>query len=437
MAVIGTSPDALVIGAGVIGSSVAYELARDGFSVCVVDRGTGPGQGSTSASSAVVRFNYSTWTGVASAWESKHLWQSWEDHLQGSDEGGLAQFVQTGGLCLDSPGQDGRAVMDLFDRAGVPYEEWDAATIAARVPQVDPARHFPPKAVDSDDFWQEPTGELSGYWTPDSGFIDDPQFAAHNLMTAAVRRGADFRFRTVVTAVRQAGDRVVGIETADGQHIDAPVVVNVAGPHSGAINALAGVLEDFSVRTRPLRQEVHEVPAPPGYGGQRPGPVLLDLDLGTYSRGTPAGRLLVGGTEPKCDPLEWLKDPDDYNGRPTQTVYRSQVYRAARRLPDLVVPNVPSGIAGVYDVSDDWIPIYDRTALPGFYVAIGTSGNQFKNAPVAGRFLADIITACENGRDHDADPVQVRLTHTGHSVDLGQYRRRRPINQNSSFSVMG
>jgi sarcosine oxidase, subunit beta len=432
-----SSPDAIVVGAGVIGSSVAYELARDGLAVSVVDRGAGPGQGSTSASSAVVRFNYSTWTGVVSAWESKHLWQSWEEHLQGRDEGGLAKFVQTGGLCLDSPRQDRVAVLALFDRAGIPYEEWDAAEIAARLPQLDPGRHYPPKAVDSDDFWQDPTGELGGYWTLDSGFVDDPQFAAHNLMAAAMRCGARFLFRTTVTAVRQAGGRVVGIDTADGQHIDAPVVVNVAGPHSGAINALAGVLGDFSVRTRPLRQEVHPVPAPPGYGDQRPGPVVLDLDLGTYMRGTPSGQLLIGGTEPDCDPLEWLEEPDLYNPNPTGTVYQAQVYRAARRFPDLAVPNAPRGIAGVYDVSDDWIPIYDRTALPGFYVAIGTSGNQFKNAPVAGRFLADIISACENGRDHDTDPVQVRFTHTGHTADLAHYSRRRLVNEDSSFSVMG
>jgi len=98
------SADAIVIGAGVIGCSVAYELARDGLSVCAVDRGPGPGQGSTSASSAIVRFNYSTWTGVVAAWESKHLWEQWEDHLDGTDGGFLARFYKTGGLCLESPG---------------------------------------------------------------------------------------------------------------------------------------------------------------------------------------------------------------------------------------------------------------------------------------------------------------------------------------------
>ena len=82
--------DAIVIGSGVIGASVAYELARDGWSVTVVDRAAGPGQGSTSASSAVVRFNYSTWTGVVSAWEAKHLWEDWANHLDAPSDEGLS-----------------------------------------------------------------------------------------------------------------------------------------------------------------------------------------------------------------------------------------------------------------------------------------------------------------------------------------------------------
>ena len=68
-------PDAVVIGAGVIGSGVALELPRSGREVLVVDKGRGPGLGSTSASSSIVRFNYSTGVGVATSWEAKHCWQ--------------------------------------------------------------------------------------------------------------------------------------------------------------------------------------------------------------------------------------------------------------------------------------------------------------------------------------------------------------------------
>ena len=70
--------DVVVIGAGVIGSSIAFELSRDGHRVVVLDKAGGVGHGSTSASSAIVRFNYSTWAGVALAWESLHAWRDWQ-----------------------------------------------------------------------------------------------------------------------------------------------------------------------------------------------------------------------------------------------------------------------------------------------------------------------------------------------------------------------
>ena len=69
-------------------------------------------------------------------------------------------------------------------------------------------------------------------------------------------------------------------------------------------------------------------------------------------------------------------------------------------------------------MAQDWTPVYDRTALDGYYVAMGTSGNQFKNAPVVGHLMADQIDAVEAGRDHDRDPVRVRLPRTGQVVDL-------------------
>ena len=91
----------------------------------------------------------------------------------------------------------------------------------------------------------------------------------------------------------------------------------------------------------------------------------------------------------------------------------------------------------LYDVSDDWLPIYDRTDLDGFYVAIGTSGNQYKNAGVAGACMAELIDAVESGHDHDADPLVVTGRYTGLALDLGSFSRNREVNPDSSFSVNG
>ncbi len=405
----------------------------------VVDRNPGPGQGSTSASSAIIRFNYSTLAGVATAWEAHWSWLDWEGFLGGPDEdGSLARFWRTGSLCLDAPAHDRSKVLRLFDQVGVPYEVLTADEIRQAYPWLDPARHFPPKPVDSDAFWDEPSGEIGGYVTPDAGFIDDPSFAAHNLATAAERRGVQFLFRATVAGIRQRNGRVSGVELSDGTLVHTPVAVNVSGPSSGHVNDLAGVLGDFAVHTRPLRVETHSVPAPPGFSVEgQPGPLVADIDLGTYFRGTPSGELLVGGAEPECDRLEWLEDPDDYAPSVTRSTYEAQVYRVARRLPELGVPGAPRGIAAVYDATDDWIPIYDKTALPGFYVAIGTSGNQFKNAPLVGGYLRAIIDTCESGVDHDETPACFFLPHTGLDVDLSAYSRRRQPSPDSSNTVMG
>jgi hypothetical protein len=70
-------------------------------------------------------------------------------------------------------------------------------------------------------------------------------------------------------------------------------------------------------------------------------------------------------------------------------------------------------------------------------MAVGTSGNQYKNAPVAGALMAELIEKVEGGQDHDADPVKFVMQHTGWPCDTGFYSRLREINPDSSFSVIG
>ena len=430
--------DVLVVGAGVIGSATALELAKAGHDVLVVDRAGGPGHGSTSASSAIIRFTYSTFDGVATSWESQHCWAAWGEHLGLASDHGLARFRRTGMLFLDSPLVPRRSRVELLEQAGVPVEELDADQVCERFPYLDSGRYWPPKPVADDAFWDDATGRLGGFLTPDAGFVDDPRLAADNLATAARARGARLELHAAVTAVAALPAGGWRVDLADGRRIEAAVVVNAAGPWSSALNRLAGVGAEFTIGVRPLRQEVHQVRAPQGYGvGDDLGPSVADTDLGVYVRNGMHGTLLVGGSEPACDPMEWVDDPDDASLCVTRELYDAQATRAARRFPDLQVPNRPTGIAGVYDVADDWTPIYDRTDAPGFYVAMGTSGNQFKNAPLVGRFMTAIVEAVEGGHDHDAEPVRYRGEHTGLTIDLGAFSRKREHNAASSGTVMG
>jgi sarcosine oxidase, subunit beta len=430
--------DVVVIGGGVIGSSVALELRRNGYQVIVVDRFGAPGHGSTSASSAIVRFNYSTAAGVATAWEAKHCWDAWADHLGEASRSGLARLHRTGMVMVDTAGPDEPTCRRL-ETAGVPYEAWSPAEWARRMPCVDTGRFGPPKRVDDEAFWAEPSGRLGVLFMPDAGFVDDPQLATINLAEAARRDGARFVFHRRVTDIVTKARRVAAVVLDGGERLDAPIVVNAAGPWSTHVNRLAGVGCDFTVAVRPMRQEVHHVAAPPGYNADdgRLGPVIADLDVGVYVRPTLDGGLLVGGTEPECDELQWLDDPDGADPHPTAALFAVQVTRAARRLPGLRVPGTPRGVAGVYDVADDWAPIYDKTGLDGYYVAMGTSGNQFKNAPVVGRLMAALVGGVENGHDHDTQPIRYVGEHTGLTIDLAAFSRRRSTDNSGARSVMG
>lgn len=430
--------DVVVVGAGVIGSAIAYELARRGRRTLSLDALPAAGFGSTSNSSAIVRFTYSTLAGVSMAWEGMHFWRDWADYLGVQDERGPAELVTCGMALLDTPTGHAKKVRPLFDQLAIPYEHWDAAETERRIPFLDARVMGPPVPIDSEEFWTEPTTALDGaLWSPDSGYVSDPQLAAHNLQRAAEAHGARFVFHTVVTSIEQSGDVVTGVTLADGTSVRAPVVINVAGPDSGRVNALAGIGGRMRIGVRPMRQEVHHLPSPRDRDGQPLRCMVTDDDTGIYFKPEAGDMIAVGSLEPACDELEWLDTADQ--ARPTVTLegWERQTTRLARRVPELRVPNRPLGIVGVYDVADDWIPIYDRTDLGGYYVAIGSSGNQFKNAPVAAHCMAELVTAVEDGHDHDADPLTVKGPYTGTSIDLATFARNRVVNPASSFSVNG
>ena len=430
--------DAIVIGAGIIGGAIAFELAKRGMAVVVVDKAGAPGHGSTSSSSAIVRFNYSTFDGVATSWEAKHYWERWPDHVGRSDESGLASFHRTGMVVLDTPIAPLGHVAQLLREASVSFEEWDTAELRGRVPGIDTGAYWPPKRIEDDAFFDAATRGLDALYMPDAGFVDDPQLATHNLIVAAQAHGASVVLNRTITGIVEEAGRVAGVQCADGERIDARIVINASGPWSGQINQMAGVGSDFTVTTRPLRQEVHYLPAPPNYNPRGSlGPSIADMDLGIYIRASRGDRILVGGTEPSCDDLEWIADPDLSNMNVTADSFARQSTRAARRLSTLAVPTVPKGVAGVYDVTDDWQPIYDRTSLAGFYVAIGTSGNQFKNAPLVGRLLAELVESVEAGRDHDEDPLKIQGEYTRNVINMGAFSRKRVLNPSSSGTVMG
>jgi sarcosine oxidase subunit beta len=181
---------------------------------------------------------------------------------------------------------------------------------------------------------------------------------------------------------------------------------------------------------------VHVVESPADFQLETGAPGVNDSDLGIYFRPQPGGSIVVGGVEAECDPLVFVDDPDSYDEHASVASWEAQTYRLARRIPSVTVPSRPVGLAALYDVTPDWVPVYDRTSLDGYYVAIGTSGNQFKNSPMVGRIMSTLIDAGERGHDHDADPVQLACEYTGNVVNLGHFSRLRTP-ADTTHSVLG
>lgn len=432
--------DAIIIGAGIIGACVAFELAKKGYKTLNIDKNPTSGYGSTSNSCAIVRAHYSTEDGVAMAYEGFFYWQNWREYLEVEDPSGMAEYRNTGSILLKSQGHDWRKVKRHYDAVGVEYQEWSLDDLSEHISIYSHDSFWPPTRPEEDEHFMEPKGKLEGaIFCPGGGYVNDPQLSTHNVQVATEAKGGEFLFNAQVVDIRSQDGKVLGVTLKDGTKIDAPIVINAAGPHSFVVNAMAdGVLEGMNIKTKALRHEVHHVPSPEGFDFLNDGYHTSDGDNAIYFRPEVGNMILVGSEDPECDPQQWIDDPDNFNRQITDAQYKAQVYRLARRIPSLRIPNKHIGIADLYDCSDDWIPIYDKSDLGGYYMAIGTSGNQYKNAPVVGALMAHLIEACEKGHDHDSDPVQYPLKYVvGRTLDVGFFSRKREINPESSFSVNG
>lgn len=410
--------DVAIIGAGIVGCSCAFALAKRGLTTINIDALPAAGYGSTSASSAIVRPMYTHPVSACVAHESRFIWQTWRDFTGLAPTEPVAEYRECGGIMLVREGEldSHQAMMDSMRHAGVTFEVIEATDLSARFPGVSLEGYGPPRPMNDPGFGMPTTGKIShGILVQEVGYVSDAQLAARNLSQAAESLGAVFQYNRKVTGITQVND-VFELATSQGA-ITATKLINASGPHSARVNTLAGVT--LEIETRPLRHEVAYLSNDVSHFSESIC-VIMDTDAGVYQRPDSAD-MLIGTTDPECDE-EDVTDPDEINMNLTDKWTR-QVMRAAQRFPEYRIPNQARGTVGVYDVSPDWIPIYDQTDLPGYYVAIGTSGNQFKNGPLIGEIMAEIVLA----EDHDNQPAKLMLDHIGRPVDLGFFSRNRQV----------
>lgn len=174
--------------------------------------------------------------------------------------------------------------MASLNKLGIVYEELDPQEIKTKFPVADIQKYGHVKCLD-DLAFGKPTGNLieGATYVPESGYITDPQLSTHNAQRATEAKGSKCQFNAEVVEIHKNNERVMGVTLKDGTRIDAPIVINVAGPHSFLINRMAGVKQGMKIKTRAIRVEVAHVPSPEGFDYENKGMMLSDGDIGNYS----------------------------------------------------------------------------------------------------------------------------------------------------------
>ena len=182
--------DAIIVGLGVIGSAIAFELSPRGLPHRLpVDKLPAAGYGPTSNSCSIVRAHYSTAEGVAMAWEDFAYWEDWDRYLGTVDDWAPARYMQCGTVLLEGATGHHATVRGLYRELGVAFEEWDnARLVREKVPGYPTDAFWPPKRPTTRTSGTTRSRELDGaIFTPGSGYVNDP--ATGHAQPAARRRG--------------------------------------------------------------------------------------------------------------------------------------------------------------------------------------------------------------------------------------------------------
>ncbi|MEI7644488.1 MAG: FAD-binding oxidoreductase [Chloroflexales bacterium] len=363
----------VIIGAGVVGASVAYHLALRGCTdVLILEKQEAEVSGSTARSAAGLRHQFSMSTNILlSRYSIERLRHFTEE------TGGYANLHHVGYLFL------------VNDAA-----TWEAYTAAAALQRdlgvhvellspAEAARFVPQMVIDD---------LVGATFSPDDGYCD-PYGIAMGYLRAAQRMGVRIRRDTPATGFVVEAGHIRGVQTRQGR-IGCDLVVNSAGPWAGEVAALAGL----AVPVRPFRRNVFMTTPFP----QIPGPIPLIIDVGSgfYMRHEGAS-ILMGESNPA--------EPSSYNTTVDWTWLDQMLDHGLARFPILEQASLAEQQcwAGLYEITPDNNPILGRHPDLGGYVdASGFSGHGIMHAPASGMLMAEEIL---DGRAHTINIDELRI----------------------------
>ena len=367
--------DVVILGAGVMGTAIAFHLAkRKTGKIVLLDRDH-VGRGGSGRSSALIRMHYTFPPEVQLAVVSLKMFQNWQDVV-----GASGDFRKTGFVRIVHPDEIERLKVnvDMHRKLGAIVELVDQKQLQELEP-----------------VWKLDDVELAAY-EPNSGYGDGAGVAG-DFLEAARNLGAEYFSRTQATALAVTSGRVKGVETDRGT-ISAPVVIVATGPWTRPLIQQA----DYDL---PIECEFHQVAilrnAPDMKGG---GCACIDSVTATYFRSDAHDKFLVGdfyGTRPI--------DPDNFPQRASDESLEEIIQRACRRLPKLEGAEIMRGVTGVYDITPDSRPLLgELPEIRGAYVCAGFSGMGFKISPAIGLVMSELV-----------------LDGAGRTVDISAFRPSR------------
>ncbi len=354
-----TNADVVIVGGGIVGSSIAYHLTAAGCrNVAVLERESHAGKGSTGKSMGGVRAQFATPLNIRMSLYSIPFFQSFEEatgHPSGYRGHGYL-FVATNERHLE------------YLRDNVARQLAEGVKAVQLLSREDVSRIAPEIRVDD---------VVGGSFCPTDGFVD-PYSVMSGFMARAEECGAELVCGCAVTGIELDAQGVCGVRTRQGD-ISTRTLVNAAGAWAGQVAGLAGV----AVPVEPLRRML--VPTEPFNKVSSNSPMVVDMGSGFHYR--PEGRGLL---------LAW-NDPKETPGFKTEfdpAFIERILRRGTRRLPCLAQAEVNPrrAWAGLYEMTPDHHPILGAVdGVPGLYLANGFSGHGVMHSPATGRILADLI----------------------------------------------
>jgi len=353
------SADVIIIGGGIVGSSVAYHLTEAGCrSVLVIERETHQGKGSTGKSMGGVRAQFSTIPSIRMSLYSIPFFSTFDEVM-----GHPAGYRPQGYLFVATQERHMQYLRDNYQR------QVDAGLKRVQLLQPDDVMRLAPE-LRSDDI-------IGGSFCATDGFVD-PHSVMTGFMQKALERGVALLRNAEVIAIQTDARGVCGVETTQGP-VSGRTVVNCAGAWAGLVAKQAGV--DLPVE--PLRRML--VPTEPFDKVSHQSPMVVDMTTGFHYRPEGLGLLMAWNDPAETPGFKTNFDPAFIEKILTRGVDRLPVLEEAE-------VNPKRAWAGLYEMTPDHHPVIGPAAgLPGFFLANGFSGHGVMHSPATGRIMADLI----------------------------------------------